>query len=88
MVELHGNLHAGISSRIDNGIDEAQRDVFYGGQVRSWLNDRTQVFLPGVDEDVIPVPVLENRFTEENPDAVLGRHATVFARLVYPLDLP
>lgn len=53
MVELHGNLHAGISSRMDNGIDEAQRDVFYGGQVRSWLNDRTQVFLPGVDEDVI-----------------------------------
>lgn len=53
MVELHGNLHAGISSRMDKGIDGAQKDVFYGGQVRSWLNDRTQVFLPGVDEDVI-----------------------------------
>ncbi len=53
MVELHGSQNAGISSRMDKGIAEAQRDVFYGGNVRSWQNGYTQVFLPGVDDDVI-----------------------------------
>lgn len=53
MVELHGTLHSRLSKRVDRGIDEAQNSVFYGGNVRSWQNGFTQVFLPGVDEDVI-----------------------------------
>ena len=53
MVELHGNLNAGISSHMDKVIAEAQRDVFYGGNVRSWQNGNTQVFLPGIDDDVV-----------------------------------
>ena len=53
MVELHGTMHSRLSKRIDKGIDEVQKDVFYGGNVRSWQNGRTQVFLPGVDSDVI-----------------------------------
>ena len=53
VVELHGNLHSRLSSRVDRGIDEAQRDVIYGGNVRSWQNGKTQVFLPGVNNDVI-----------------------------------
>ena len=53
VVELHGTLHSRLSKRVDRGIDEAQNDVFYGGNVRSWKNGETQVFLPGVDDDVI-----------------------------------
>ena len=53
VVELHGTVHSRLSKRIDKGVDEAQNDVFYGGNVRSWHNGRTPVFLPGVDSDVI-----------------------------------
>lgn len=53
VVELHGTLHSRLSARVDRMVDEVQRDVFYGGKVRSWQNGRTQVFLPAPDEDVI-----------------------------------
>jgi hypothetical protein len=53
VVELHGTLHSRLSKRIDKGIDEAQNDVFLAGSVRSWINGNTQIFLPGVNEDVI-----------------------------------
>ena len=53
VIELHGTLHSRLSKRVDRGVDEAQKDVFYGGNVRSWKNGSTQVFLPGVDDDVI-----------------------------------
>lgn len=52
-VELHGTLHSRLSGRVDRVIDEAQRDVFYGGNVRSWNNGNTAVFLPSPDNDVI-----------------------------------
>lgn len=35
VVELHGTLHSRLSARVDRVIDEVQRDVFYGGKVRS-----------------------------------------------------
>lgn len=53
VVELHGTLHSRLSKRVDDGIDATQREVFYGGKVRSWMNGGTQVFLPAPDEDVI-----------------------------------
>lgn len=53
IVELHGTMHSRISRRIDRGIDDAQRDVFYGGNVRSWVNKGTSVFLPAPNDDVI-----------------------------------
>ena len=53
VVELHGTLHSRLSRRIDKVIDEAQRDVFYGGSVRPWMNGGTTVFLPSPDNDVI-----------------------------------
>lgn len=52
-VELHGTLRSCSLHRMDKVIDEAQKDVIYGGHVRSWLNDKTQVFLPGENSDVI-----------------------------------
>lgn len=53
VVELHDTLHSRLSMYIDKVIDEAQNDVFYGGNVRSWMDGKTQVFLPGPNNDVI-----------------------------------
>lgn len=53
LIELHGNLHTGISRRIDKVLDIVQADVFYGGHVRSWIDNGTHVFLPGENCDVI-----------------------------------
>lgn len=53
VVELHGTLHSGYSKRVDKGLDNIKKDIFEGGQVRSWLNGNTQVFLPSVDNDII-----------------------------------
>lgn len=52
-VELHGSLHGGLSYRIDKILDEIQLDVFYGGSVRLWINDKTQIFLLAPDGDII-----------------------------------
>ena len=52
VVELHGTLHSRLSKRIDRVIDDAQKDVFFAGSVRSWLNGNTQVFLPAPNCDV------------------------------------
>lgn len=53
VVELHGMLHSRLSKRIDRVVDETQKDVFFGGNVRSWMNGSTSVFLPAPDNDVI-----------------------------------
>ena len=53
VVELHGRLTCGLTTGIDKQIDKVQNAVFYGGEVRSWQNGETQVFLPGADNDVI-----------------------------------
>lgn len=53
VVELHGTLHSRLSKRVDNGIDEVQKEVLYGKKVRSWVHGGTQVFLPSPDNDVI-----------------------------------
>lgn len=53
VVELHGSLRTQLSSKVDRLIDQTQKAVFYGGQVRSWMNGKTQVFLPSADNDVI-----------------------------------
>ncbi len=51
-VELHGTLRSGLWGRLEQTVDEVQKAVFYGGNVRSWQNGETQVFLPDVNEDV------------------------------------
>ena len=52
-VELHGTLRSGLWLSIDRGLDKVQNAVFYEGKVRSWMNGRTQVFLPAADQDVV-----------------------------------
>lgn len=54
-VELHGTLRVGLSKKVDRMLDKVQHDIFYGGQVRSWMNGQTQVFLPAANEDVVYV---------------------------------
>ena len=54
-VELHGSLSCGLSSRVDGVLAEVKDSVFHGGNVRSWMNGETQVFLPGIDADAIYV---------------------------------
>lgn len=65
-VELHGTMRGEVKKSIDHVIDEAQRDVFYNGKVRSWQNGNTTVFLPAPDEDVIIVftHILQHFFRE------------------------
>ncbi len=52
-VELHGTLHTRLSKHLDRVIDKVQHDVFYRGNVRTWQNGNTQLFLPAPNEDVI-----------------------------------
>lgn len=55
IVELHGTLHSGLSAKIEEGLDEIKKAVFFEGKVRSWMNGKTQVFLPNANEDVVYV---------------------------------
>lgn len=55
VVELHGHLYSGLSSRIDKELDDILQDTFYGGNVRSWNNSGVQFFQLGVENDVFYV---------------------------------
>ena len=65
-VELHGTLRSCIWKQADKLIDEVQNEVFLEGKVRSWLNGKTQVFLPATNEDVVFVfaHILQHYFYE------------------------
>lgn len=52
VVEIHGNQHC-LSSSANKVLDEIHQDLFYGGNVRSWNNNGTSVFLPSPDNDVL-----------------------------------
>ena len=66
VVELHGTLRIRLTRRIDREIDKVQKECFYGGEVRSWQNGSTQVFLPGANQDVVFVftHILQHLFIE------------------------
>ena len=36
MIEVHGSLRTCLSTKVDKEIDKVQKDLFYGGNVRSW----------------------------------------------------
>lgn len=52
VIEVHGSLRTGLAARVDKVVDDVQRDVFYGGNVRSWQDGSITVFLPSPDYDV------------------------------------
>ena len=53
VVELHGSLRGGLSSRINRVLDDIKHGAFYEGDVRVWMNGNTQVSLLGVDGDAV-----------------------------------
>lgn len=53
VVEIHGNQYSSLSSRINKVMDEVHRDLFFNGNVRCWQNEKTLVFLPYPNNDVI-----------------------------------
>lgn len=55
LVELHGSLRCGFSSRIDRELDKIYHDTFHGGNVRSWTNGKVQVPLLGEVNEVFYV---------------------------------
>ena len=55
VVELHGSLHVGLPNRINRVLDDIYVDTFNGGNVRSWDNNGTQVFLLSKENDVVYV---------------------------------
>lgn len=55
VVELHGSLRMGLPKRINKVLDDIKRDTFNGGNVRSWDNDGTQVFMLDKENDVVYV---------------------------------
>lgn len=52
-VELHGSLRGCLLRRIDKMLDDVQAKVFYDGKVRSWINEKAQIFLLNADEEII-----------------------------------
>lgn len=52
-IELHGTLHSGLSRRINQMLDQVQKESCAQGAVRVWRNDDVDIFLPNARNDVI-----------------------------------
>ena len=81
IVELHGTLFTEFSRRLNKVIAEVQASIFNGGEVRSWDNGNTIVYLPSPDNDMILVfsHILEHFFIE----GVGLRQVCDWCRLLY-----
>lgn len=55
VVELHGSLRVGLPNRVNRELDVIQADTFYDGNIRSWNNGGTQIFLLGKENDIVYV---------------------------------
>ena len=55
LVELHGSLRCGFSSRIDRELDKVYHETFCGGNVSSWMNGKVQVFTLGKENEIFYV---------------------------------
>ena len=51
-VELHGSLRGSLSPRVNRELEEIKHETFFGGRVRSWVNNGTHIFLLDVNNDV------------------------------------
>ena len=81
MVELHGSLRVGLPQRINRVLDDIQEDTFYRGNVCSWLNGQTQIFMLGKENDIVYVFVhFFNHFYKEG---VGLRQICDWCRLLY-----
>lgn len=65
-VELHGSLRVGLPKRINRVLDDIQSDTFNVGNMRSWMNGGTQIFMLGAENDIMYVFVhFLNHFYKE-----------------------
>lgn len=66
IVELHGTLFTEFSRKLNKVIAEVQTSIFNGGEVRSWDNGDTTVFMPSPNSDLLLVfsHILEHFFIE------------------------
>ena len=55
VVELHGHLYCGLSSRIDRELDAVLDDTFHFGNVRVWINNDVPVFQLSVENEAFYV---------------------------------
>lgn len=55
VVELHGTMRTALLNRVDRQIDTIKQGVFNQGRVRVWQNNKTEIFLPEQNDDVILV---------------------------------
>jgi len=63
MVELHGSLRCGFSSRIDRELDKIYDETFQTGNVTTWMDKNVPVYMLGRENNVLYVFVhLLNHF--------------------------
>jgi hypothetical protein len=55
VVELHGTLRCGVSSKIDSVLDDIQTSTFQCREVRSWINGNTNIYLLRAENDALYV---------------------------------
>lgn len=53
VVELHGTIRRGLSKRIDRVLDSLQKESCCEGAIRTWHDEKVDVFLPNVDNEVL-----------------------------------
>lgn len=54
-VELHGNMRADVTLKMDRVIDSVQKETFVNHRVRIWKNNDVDILLPDVNDDVFYV---------------------------------
>ena len=52
-VELHGTLRGPLLRRINENIDDVQKDTFENKRLRIWMDGNAEVLLPAPDNDII-----------------------------------
>lgn len=53
VVEIHANQFVTLSSKINEVLKDIHEDLFNNGNVRSWMDGNTQVFLPSANNDAV-----------------------------------
>ena len=53
VVELHNNLHCGLSKKLDKILDRIKQETFHDGKVRSWTNGKVSVFMLSRENEIL-----------------------------------
>lgn len=53
VVELHNNLHCGLSKKLDRALDKIKQETFHDGKVRSWTNGNVSVFMLSRENEIL-----------------------------------